>query len=231
MYQLLRGCLYIHSSNIIHRDLKPSNLLLNKNCDLKICDFGLARGYEETTTTLTEYVVTRWYRAPEVILNASHYTNALDVWSIGCIFAELIGRAPLFPGDDYLDQIKRTIAVLGTPTHEDMTFIGNDLARKYIRKLPKRNKQSWASLYPKGNPVALNLLGKMLIFNPEKRYTVKQALKHPYFEGLHNEEAEPECDEPFDWTWDNFEPTKDGLQRMVWDESLEFHPEGEDENY
>ena len=103
MYQLLRGCLYIHSSNIIHRDLKPSNLLLNKNCDLKICDFGLARGYEETTTTLTECVVTRWYRAPEVILNASHYTNALDVWSIGCIFAELLGRAPLFPGDDYLD--------------------------------------------------------------------------------------------------------------------------------
>ena len=103
MYQLLRGCLYIHSANIIHRDLKPSNLLLNKNCDLKVCDFGLARGYEESTTTLTEYVVTRWYRAPEVILNASHYSNALDVWSIGCIFAELLGRAPLFPGDDYLD--------------------------------------------------------------------------------------------------------------------------------
>ena len=103
MYQLLRGCLYIHPSNIIHRDLKPSNLLLNKNCDLKVCDFGLARGYEETTTTLTEYVVTRWYRAPEVILNASHYTYAIDCWSIGCIFAELIGRAPLFPGDDYLD--------------------------------------------------------------------------------------------------------------------------------
>jgi mitogen-activated protein kinase 1/3 len=228
MYQLLRGCLYIHSSAIIHRDLKPSNLLLNKNCDLKVCDFGLARGYKETTSTLTEYVVTRWYRAPEVILNASHYTNALDVWSIGCIFAELLGRAPLFPGDDYLDQIKRTIAVLGTPTHEDMAFIGNELARKYIRKLPKRSKQSWASLFPKANPVALNLLGKMLIFNPEKRYTVKQCLKHPYFEGLHNEEMEPECDEPFDWTWDNFEPTREGLQGMVYEESLEFHPEGEE---
>lgn len=94
---------YTIISLLILLDLKPSNLLLNKNCDLKICDFGLARGYEETTTTLTEYVVTRWYRAPEVILNASHYSNALDVWSIGCIFAELLGRAPLFPGDDYLD--------------------------------------------------------------------------------------------------------------------------------
>lgn len=116
MHQLLKGCYYMHSSNIIHRDLKPSNLLLNKNCMLKICDFGLARGYEDSTSTLTEYVVTRWYRAPEVILNASHYTNALDVWSIGCIFAELLGRAPLFPGDDYLDQIKRTIGILGTPS-------------------------------------------------------------------------------------------------------------------
>jgi len=155
MHQLLKGCYYMHSSNIIHRDLKPSNLLLNKNCMLKICDFGLARGYEESTSTLTEYVVTRWYRAPEVILNASHYTNALDVWSIGCIFAELLGRAPLFPGDDYLDQIKRTIGILGTPSAEDMSFIGNKLARKYISKLLIRNKQSFKTIFPKANPAAL----------------------------------------------------------------------------
>jgi mitogen-activated protein kinase 1/3 len=131
----------------------------------------------------------------------------------------------LFPGDDYLDQIKRTIAVLGTPTRDDMSFIGNDLAKKYVRSLPKRNKQSWASLYSKGSPVALDLLGKMLVFNPEKRWTVKQSLAHPYFEGLHNEAAEPECDDPFDWTWDSFEPTKEILQNMVYEESLKFHPE------
>jgi len=179
----------MHSSNIIHRDLKPSNLLLNKNCDLKICDFGLARGYEESTTTLTEYVVTRWYRAPEVILNASHYTNALDVWSLGCIFAELLGRAPLFPGDDYLDQIKRTIGVLGTPSQEDMSFIGNKLARKYIQKLIIRNKQPFKGIFPKANPAALQLLGKMLVFNPEKRYTVKQTLNHPYFDAYKDDEG------------------------------------------
>lgn len=100
MYQILRGVLYIHSSSVIHRDLKPSNLLLNKNCDLKICDFGLARAIETEASdnTLTEYVVTRWYRAPEVILNASHYTKELDIWSVGCIMAELLGRTPLFPG-------------------------------------------------------------------------------------------------------------------------------------
>ena len=99
MYQTMRGVLYMHSANIIHRDLKPSNLLLNKNCDLKICDFGLARGYEdEKPAMLTEYVVTRWYRAPEVILNATEYTKAIDIWSLGVVFAELLGRAPLFPG-------------------------------------------------------------------------------------------------------------------------------------
>ncbi len=100
IYQVLRGVLYIHSSAVIHRDLKPSNLLLNKNCDLKICDFGLARGLETAgpESILTEYVVTRWYRAPEVILNASNYTKAIDIWSVGCIMAELLGRTPLFPG-------------------------------------------------------------------------------------------------------------------------------------
>jgi mitogen-activated protein kinase 1/3 len=91
----------MHSGKVLHRDLKPSNLLLNKNCDLKICDLGLARGYEEDEPkNLTEYVVTRWYRAPEVILNASKYTDKIDVWSIGCIFAELLGRTPLLPGED-----------------------------------------------------------------------------------------------------------------------------------
>jgi mitogen-activated protein kinase 1/3 len=184
---------------------------LNKSCDLKICDFGLARGFEDSTIALTEYVVTRWYRAPEVILNASEYTAAIDVWSVGCIFAELIGRAPLLPGDDYLDQVKRIVGILGSPTEDDMEFIGNDLARKYIKSLPKRNKQGWSTLFPKGNPVALDLLSKMLTFNPEKRYTIQQCLRHPYFEGLANEAAEPIADEPFDWTWDNFEPTKEIL--------------------
>jgi mitogen-activated protein kinase 1/3 len=100
VYQILKGVLYLHSASVIHRDLKPSNLLLNKNCDLKICDFGLARGLEtgDPENILTEYVVTRWYRAPEVILNASNYTKAIDIWSIGCILAELLGRTPLFPG-------------------------------------------------------------------------------------------------------------------------------------
>lgn len=112
IYQVLRGLKYIHSADVIHRDLKPSNLLVNSNCDLKICDFGLARGINEAgvdgktgTMLLTEYVVTRWYRAPEIMLACHEYSKPIDIWSVGCIFGELIQRKPYFPGDDYIDQV------------------------------------------------------------------------------------------------------------------------------
>lgn len=225
MYQIMRGILFMHSANVIHRDLKPSNLLLNKNCDLKICDLGLARGYDRETANLTEYVVTRWYRAPEVILSSSEYSQQIDVWSIGCIFSELIGRAPLFPGEDYLDQVQRVIGVLGTPSSEDMHFISNAAARRYIHKLPRREKMKWSSIYPKANPVALDLLDKMLVFNPHKRWTVKQCMGHAYFRDLHNPAEEPTSEVPFDWTFDNFEPTRDIVQTMVYEEGLKFHPQ------
>jgi hypothetical protein len=112
IYQILRGLKYIHSAQVIHRDLKPSNLLVNSNCDLKICDFGLARGINSDysgqrrgSMLLTEYVVTRWYRAPEIMLACHEYSKPVDVWSVGCIFAELMLRKPIFPGDDYIDQV------------------------------------------------------------------------------------------------------------------------------
>lgn len=110
LYQILRGLKYIHSANVLHRDLKPSNLLLNANCDLKICDFGLARVTSETDF-MTEYVVTRWYRAPELLLNSSDYTTAIDVWSVGCIFMELMDRKPLFPGRDHVHQLRLLMEV------------------------------------------------------------------------------------------------------------------------
>ena len=112
IYQTLRGLKYIHSAQVLHRDLKPSNLLVNSNCDLKICDFGLARGVHakdderNATMLLTEYVVTRWYRAPEIMLACHEYSYPIDVWSVGCIFAELLLRKPLFPGEDYIDQVR-----------------------------------------------------------------------------------------------------------------------------
>ena len=255
IYQILRGVLYMHSANIIHRDLKPANILANKNCDLKICDLGLGRAEvydydqkkiskktkkkpktdddsdsDEEDPELTEYVITRWYRAPEVILCPSHYAKAVDIWSVGCIFAELLGRQPLFPGDHYLDQIQKIIAVTGTPKMEDLDFIQKKEAKEFFLKLVKRTKLTWSSLFPNANPIALDLLEKMLTFNPKKRYTVDQCISHPYFEGLHDPEQEPITTSTFDWSFDAVELTKENLQSMIYDESLYFHDEDEDDD-
>ena len=130
------------------------------------------------------YVVTRWYRAPEIILNASEYTKAIDIWSIGCIFAELLGRTAIFPGENYLDQIQRVISVLGTQTYDDISFISNQQALEFLKSLPKRSKQNFKNLFPNANPLGLDVLSKMLEFNPNKRFTAEECLSHPYFEGL-----------------------------------------------
>ena len=184
---------------------------------------------DEEEPELTEYVITRWYRAPEVILCPSHYSKAVDIWSVGCIFAELLGRQPLFPGDHYLDQIQKIVAVTGTPKMEDLDFIKKKEAKEFFLKLVKRTKLTWSSLFPNANPIALDLLEKMLTFNPKKRYTVDQCISHPYFEGLHDPEQEPITTSPFDWSFDDVELTKENLQSMVYDESLYFHDEDEDD--
>lgn len=184
VFQMLRGLAHMHSANVIHRDLKPANLLLNKDCQLKICDLGLARGYNFEEEDKTEYVVTRWYRSPEVILNAHQYTKAIDIWSVGCIIAELLGRTPLFPGEDYLDQVQRVISILGTPSAEDLKYIGNKQAIMYIKSLPKRTKQKWEKLFPEITPALSDLLTKMLCFNPDKRISAEECLEHPFFAEL-----------------------------------------------
>jgi serine/threonine protein kinase len=152
----------------------------------------------------------------------------VDIWSIGCIFAELLGRNPLFPGDHYLDQIQKIISVLGSPSKEDLNFITNSQAKEFVMKLPKRTKQQFSALFPKANPVALDLLSKLLVFNPNKRYTVEQCIGHPYFEGLHNPDEEPLANNPFDWSFDDIELTKENIQSMIYEEALKFHPDDED---
>lgn len=129
VYQICRGLKYIHSANVIHRDLKPGNLLVNADCELKICDFGLARGFAEDDPNqgfMTEYVATRWYRAPEIMLSFQRYSKAIDMWSVGCIFAELLGGKPLFKGRDYVDQLNQILAILGTPDDETLSRIGSE---------------------------------------------------------------------------------------------------------
>ena len=199
VYQILRGLKYVHSAKVLHRDLKPANLLLNANCDLKICDFGLARSAVERGRMMTAYVVTRWYRAPELLLNSEEYAAAIDMWSVGCVLAEILGRAPLFPGKDFIHQMRLIIETLGSPEEHDMNFMTSMYARRYIQSLPRKPKVDFAQLYPKANPLAIDLLDKMLVFNPERRINVDDALAHPYLASLHDPAMEPtHVHDPYD---------------------------------
>ncbi|KAF8077130.1 hypothetical protein N665_1060s0009 [Sinapis alba] len=221
LYQILRGLKYIHSANVLHRDLKPSNLVLNTSCDLKICDFGLARTSTETDM-MTEYVVTRWYRAPELLLNCSEYTGAIDIWSVGCIFMEILRRETLFPGKDYVQQLKLITELIGSPDDSDLDFLKSDNARKYLKQLPRVQKQSFREKFPDISSVALDLAEKMLVFDPSKRITVEEALKHPYLASLHEINEEPTCPSPFSFDFEETTLDEQDIKELIWVESLHF---------
>lgn len=225
LFQLLRGLKYLHSANILHRDLKPGNLLVNANCDLKICDFGLARTSNGRGQFMTEYVVTRWYRAPELLLCCDNYGTSIDVWSVGCIFAELLGRKPIFPGTDCLNQLKLIINVLGTMRDEDLSFIDNHKARRYIKSLPYTPPIPLSLLYSNAHPLAIDLLQKMLVFDPTKRITVTQALQHPYMAPLYDPSCNPLAQIPVDLNLDE-DMGEDMIREMMLEEMLYYHNPG-----
>ncbi|KAF4393324.1 hypothetical protein CsatB_024639 [Cannabis sativa] len=224
LFQLLRGLKYLHSANILHRDLKPGNLLVNANCDLKICDFGLARTSRGNGQFMTEYVVTRWYRAPELLLCCDNYGTSIDVWSVGCIFAEILGRKPIFPGTECLNQLKLIINVLGSQRETDIEFIDNPKARKFIKSLPYSRGTHFSRLYPHADPLAIDLLERMLVFDPTKRITVTEALQHPYMSGLYDSRRNPPAQVPISLDIDEnlMEPM---IREMMWSEMLHYHPE------
>lgn len=229
-YQILKALKHIHSASVLHRDLKPSNILVNGNCDLKICDFGLARVADpmEDSQNLTIYVATRWYRAPEIILSGGDYSKSVDMWSVGCIIAEILGRKPLFPGRDYMHQLGLVINVIGSPSAADLEHIHAERARRFIEtRLSKIEPVNLADLFPQATPVLLDLLSRMLIFNPKRRITVEDALAHPYLENLHDPEDEPVCSRVFNFEFDqeNVELDKSALRRLIWEEMLVYHPD------
>ncbi|CAE1313574.1 MAPK7 [Acanthosepion pharaonis] len=228
LYQILRGLKYIHSANVIHRDLKPKNLLVRENCHLRIGDFGMARGISSSQSDnencfLTLYVATRWYRAPEIMFSLLDYSSAMDMWSVGCIFAEMLGRKHLFPGKYYIEQAQLIIDVLGSPSEKFLSACKSDIIKTFIKQMEKKNPVPWSTLYPKASRRALDLLGKMLVLNPSDRVTVEQALRHPYFTGYHDQDDEPICVPAFNFDFEKQDTTVAQFREAIYDEIIEFH--------
>ncbi|KAE9401085.1 kinase-like protein [Gymnopus androsaceus JB14] len=238
LYQVSPCMKYIHSAKVIHRDLKPGNLLVNSDCELKICDFGLSRGFDaepdENASHLTEYVATRWYRAPEIMLAFRRYNTAIDVWSIGCIFAELLMGKPLFKGKDdrhallffLVDQLNKILNVLGSPDDAVIAKIGSDKAQAYVRSLPLKITVPLKKIIPHADLQALDLLKRMLSFDPDERITVTEALEHPWLASYHDITDEPECAQPFDaWRYIETLETIDDFRDALWKEIQEYRQE------
>lgn len=295
-YNILCGMKYIHSANILHRDLKPANILLNEDCEVKICDFGLARSIQEekkdsmmmdedeapaevietvpapaakkpgklvkskaaslqVKRELTGHVVTRWYRAPELILLEREYTKAIDVWSVGCVIAELCGmlrenaptfmdRSPLFPGNSCFplspdhqtkmrragfpssnsDQLNVIFEVIGTPDESEIDFITDDKASLYLKSFGHRDKKSLALIYHGSHPTLVELIEKMVVFDPRKRVNFEEALRNPYFEEVRDLMKEQNAEVPADFDFEHVENvTLDDLRTYFIQEISKYH--------
>ncbi|XP_051932484.1 mitogen-activated protein kinase 14B isoform X1 [Hippocampus zosterae] len=220
IYQILRGLKYIHSADIIHRDLKPSNLAVNEDCELKILDFGLAR---HTDDEMTGYVATRWYRAPEIMLNWMHYNMTVDIWSVGCIMAELLTGRTLFPGTDHINQLQQIMRLTGTPPASLISRMPSHEARNYINSLAHMPKRNFADVFIGANPLAVDLLEKMLVLDTDKRITASEALAHPYFAQYHDPDDEPEA-EPYDQSFESRELEIEEWKRLTYEEVVSFEP-------
>ncbi|XP_071034998.1 stress-activated protein kinase JNK [Parasteatoda tepidariorum] len=233
LYQMLCGIKHLHSAGIIHRDLKPSNIVVKSDCTLKILDFGLART-AGTTFMMTPYVVTRYYRAPEVILGMGYKDN-VDIWSVGCIMGEMIRGGVLFPGTDHIDQWNKIIEQLGTPSQEFMKRL-QPTVRNYVENRPKYTGYAFEKLFPdvlfpadssehsrlKASQ-ARDLLCKMLVIDPEKRISVENALLHPYINVWYDEaEVNAPAPAPYDHSVDEREHTVQQWKELIYQEVLEY---------
>ncbi|TKY61051.1 Mitogen-activated protein kinase 15 [Spatholobus suberectus] len=231
LYQLLRGLKYMHTANVFHRDLKPKNILANADCKLKICDFGLARvSFNDSPSAIfwTDYVATRWYRAPELCGSFfSKYTPAIDIWSIGCIFAEMLTGKPLFPGKNVVHQLDLMTDLLGTPPPESIARIRNEKAKRYLNSMRKKQSVPFSQKFPSADPLALRLLEHLLAFDPKDRPTAEEALADPYFRGLANVDREPSTQpiSKLEFEFERRKLTKEDVRELIYREILEYHPQ------
>ncbi|CAN1853420.1 Cell division control protein 2 homolog A, partial [Linum perenne] len=183
LYQILRGIAYCHSHRVLHRDLKPQNLLIDRRTNaLKLADFGLARAFGIPVRTFTHEVVTLWYRAPEILLGSRHYSTPVDVWSVGCIFAEMVNQHPLFPGDSEIDELFKIFRIMGTP-NEDI-WPGVTSLPDFKSSFPKWPSKDLATVVQTLDLAGIDLLRKMLCLDPSKRITARTALEHEYFKDV-----------------------------------------------
>lgn len=195
IYQILKALKYIHSGDLIHRDLKPANILLNSECHAKVADFGLARSLAQQENdgcdpVLTEYVATRWYRAPEILLGSQKYTKAVDMWSIGCILGELIVGKAIFPGVSTLNQIEKVLELTGKPNFKDVEALESSLASNILASMNSIKRKGFQAFFPNASDDAMDLLKKLLVFNPKERLNVEEALKHNYLRDFSGTEEE-----------------------------------------
>ncbi|XP_022977733.1 mitogen-activated protein kinase 9 [Cucurbita maxima] len=231
LYQLLRALKYIHSAHVFHRDLKPKNILANADCKLKICDFGLARAsFSDAPSAIfwTDYVATRWYRAPELCGSfLSKYTPAVDIWSIGCIFAEMLASKPLFPGKSVAHELDLITDLLGTPSAECIAKIRNEKSKRYLSGMRKKHPIPLSRKFPNADPLALRLLERLLAFDPDDRPSAEEALADPYFHGLANLEDEPSRQpiSKLEFEFERGKLTQDDVRELIYREILEYHPQ------
>jgi len=228
LYQLLRGLAFVHETGVLHRDLKPKNILANSNCKLKICDFGLARPFfgDETPTMWTDYVATRWYRAPELCgCFYGCYSPAVDIWSIGCMFAETLLGTPLFPGRDAVSQLHLVTDLLGKPPAEVIDRISNPKARVFLHALPDKAPKSFAQKFRNLDPEGLDLLQRLLSFDPMDRPSAVEALEHSYFNGLPRAtpvDIRQIPDEEF--AFEQLRLSEAEVRELIYLEALQYHP-------
>jgi len=169
----------------MHRDLKPQNLLIDKKGTMKLADFGLSRAFGLPIKTYTHEVITLWYRAPEILLGKRQYSTSVDLWSAGCIFAEMAMRKPLFAGDSEVDEVLKIFKMLGTPTEE--TWPGVTMFKDFKLSFPKYEPTSLSSVIAKDlDPLGVDLLSKLVALNPAKRISARVALQHVKYINAHN---------------------------------------------
>ncbi|XP_042046409.1 mitogen-activated protein kinase 4-like [Salvia splendens] len=215
LYQILRGLKYLHSANILCRPLKPHMVCLNWDHKLKIV----------CGTYSMPNVATHWYQAPEVLLNCSGHTPAIDIWSLGCILGEMMKREPLFPGRDTGQQFMLITELIGSPDDASLGFLRSNDQRRYLRQFPRYQKQQFSARFPNtAAPGALDLLERMLVFDPNRRITVNEALCHPYFAPCRDINSELVCPKPLAFDYEHPTVTQENIKEFMWRMSVILNP-------